>query len=311
MHVAVCIVGFRNGDDIESCLHALARSSHQDFEVLICENGGALAFAQLKERVPQILPSGQPVRLFLPPTNLGYAGGINFCILRSRGADAWWVLNPDTSPESDALRELVLELAKGRAHMIGGVVLNEHNVVGAYGGRWRAWFARAEAIGLGSRTSEPIDRNAVERDLSYIPGCSMLISRAFIEKVGLMREDYFLYGEEVEWCLRGVAEGMKLGFTPSARVHHKLGTTTGAGGEIRNRRKLAIYLDERNKILITRDRYPARLPFAALSTLALIFLRYGRHRAWRQLGYALQGWAMGLANQRGVPRSLRPELGLD
>jgi len=311
MHVAVCVVGFRNGNDIESCLHALARSSYRDFEVIICENGGASAFTQLQGRLQRTLFNGQPVSLFLAPRNLGYAGGVNLCVQQSRGADAWWVLNPDTLPEPDALRELVLEMGQGRAQVIGGLVLSDPDVVGAYGGRWRAWLARAEAIGLGSRTSELIDRSAVECDLSYIPGCSMLISRAFIEKVGLMREDYFLYGEEVEWCLRGVAEGMKLGFTPSARVHHKLGTTTGAGGEIRNRRKLAIYLDERNKILITRDRYPARLPFAALSALALIFLRYGRHRAWRQLGYALQGWAMGLANQRGVPRSLRPELGLD
>src|SRR3954466_7072533 len=124
MHVAVCIVGFRNGHDIESCFHALARSSYRDFEVVICENGGGLAFAQLQGRLQRTLPQGQPVSLFLAPRNLGYAGGVNSCIRQSRGADAWWVLNPDTSPESDALRELVLEMGQGRAEMIGGLVLS-------------------------------------------------------------------------------------------------------------------------------------------------------------------------------------------
>ncbi len=306
MNVAVCIVGFRNSDDIVACLEALASSTHRDFRVVICENGGEAAYAELQRRLPEALPGGQRVHLHLAPGNLGYAGGVNYCIGKSPEADAWWVLNPDTLPEPEALAELACELQGGDAQMVGGVILDDDRVVGSYGGRWRAWLARAESIGLGRSTSETVDRHEVERNLSYISGCSMLVGRDFIQQVGLMREDYFLYCEEVEWGLRGIQRGMKLGFAPGARVHHKLGTTTGSGGEIRQRPKLPIYLDERNKLLVTRDCFPRRLPFAAASALALIFARYGRTRAWRQLGYALQGWGAGLANRRGVPSSLLP-----
>src|SRR3954471_4207611 len=44
MHVAVAIVGYRNADDVCACVTALARSTHDDFEVVICENGGGDAF---------------------------------------------------------------------------------------------------------------------------------------------------------------------------------------------------------------------------------------------------------------------------
>jgi GT2 family glycosyltransferase len=129
----------------------------------------------------------------------------------------------------------------------------------------------------------------------------MLVGRRFLERVGPMREDYFLYGEEVEWCLRGRSAGMRLGFTPEARVLHNHGTTTGSGAEHGRRPKLPIYLDERNKILITHDHYAWRLPVVAVASLLLIFLRYARRGAWTQFGYGVQGWAAGILGRRGVP----------
>jgi hypothetical protein len=129
----------------------------------------------------------------------------------------------------------------------------------------------------------------------------MMFGRRFVEVTGPMREEYFLYCEEVEWCLRAIARGLKLGFAPGARVLHHVGTTTGSYDEMRHRPPTPIYLNERNKILTTRDCFPVRLPVAALAALASLTIRYGRHRAWRQLGYALSGWLAGLANERGVP----------
>ena len=47
MHGSVAIVGYRNPDDIVRCLGALQQSTHPDFEVIICENGGPVAYAAL------------------------------------------------------------------------------------------------------------------------------------------------------------------------------------------------------------------------------------------------------------------------
>ena len=56
-----------------------------------------------------------------------------------------------------------------------------------------------------------------------------------------------------------------------------------------------------NKILMTRDLFPARLPIVAVAAFLVIFMRFGRRRAWRQMGYALAGWAAGLRGERGPP----------
>src|SRR5947208_17184567 len=101
MHVAVAIVGFRNSGDVVGCLNALSRSTHRDFEVIICENGGRDAYGTLLATIPAQLPGGQTVQAVLAPTNLGFAGGVNLCLNHAPNADAWWLLNPDTQPDAE------------------------------------------------------------------------------------------------------------------------------------------------------------------------------------------------------------------
>ena len=300
LHVAVAIVGYRNAADIVRCLAALAASQHADFEVVICENGGPDAFAALTAAIPTVLPGGQPVRALQAPGNLGFAGGVNVCLREARDADAWWVLNPDTEPGPGSLAAKVERLARGDVAAVGCTLYRPNGRVQSHGGRWRPWLARAESIGHGDPWPAQPNAAQVEAAQNYLNGAAMLIGRRFVEAVGPMREDYFLYCEEVAWCLDGAAAGLKLGYAENAAVLHHQGTTTGAGEDPIRRPRMPIYLGERNKLLVTRDCFPARLPAAALAALSLALLRYGRAGAWRQLSYALSGWAAGLRGARGA-----------
>lgn len=301
MHVAVCVVGFRNPGDILTCLEALKASEHADFEVIICENGGPAAYAELTRAAPAALPGGQRVQIVLAESNLGYAGGINVCMRGTPEADAWWILNPDAAPAAPALARLCARLARGDCGAVGCTVHYADGVVESRGGQWRPWLARAVSIDHSKQLADPPGEAAVREQVTYISGASMLVGRALVDRIGLMREDYFLYAEEVEWCLRAVQAGLKLGLAIDANVVHAQGATTGSVKDVAQRRRMPVYLDERNKMLVTRDRFPGRLPVAAVAALILLFLRFGRRRAWAQLGYAVDGWWAGLRNLRGKP----------
>ncbi|MGH7016409.1 MAG: glycosyltransferase family 2 protein, partial [Caulobacteraceae bacterium] len=151
MHVAVAIVGFRNPDDIVRCLEALARSTHADLEVVVCENGGPTAFEALYASLPKNLPGGQPVRALAAERNLGFAGGVNRCLAASPDPDAWWVLNPDTEAAADALELQLARLAKGDCDAVGCTLHLPDGTVQSHGGHWQAWLARAISIGHGER----------------------------------------------------------------------------------------------------------------------------------------------------------------
>lgn len=305
MHVAVAIVSYRSRADVLSCIAALQKSSYSDFEVLICENGGAAAYADLSEALGK-LHCQFPVKAVLAESNLGYAGGVNRCIAAAPDASAWWVLNPDTKPEAGALEALVKRLSAGDCDAVGCSVYLDRDRIQSHGGLWRPALARAVSIGFGSPVKAPVDADEIEARQNYINGAAMLVSRRFLEIAGPMREDYFLYCEEVEWCLRAQAAGLRLGFAPEAHVLHDHGASTGNTVDIRHRSALSVYLDERNKILVTRDLFPAWLAPAAFAALGLLLLRFGRARAWPQLREALLGWLAGLRGERGPPARLLP-----
>ena len=301
LHVVVAIVGFRNPSDILRCLSALGQSTYPDFEVLICENGGPQAYQDLLRQTPATLAGGQAVRTVLGHGNTGFAGGVNRCIAETAGADAWWLLNPDTEVFPDAMAAMVERLATGEFEAVGSTVVFPNGVVQAHGGRWRGWLAAPQSIGHGSPISQKPDRADVERRQNYILGTSMMINRRFLDRVSPMDESYFLYCEEVEWCLRARKLGMRLGFAEGAIVRHHNGTTTGAGEALNRRARLPVYLGERNKILLTKDCYPARLPIAIFASLAFFTIRCIRRGAWKQIGYGVSGWLAGLSGERGRP----------
>ncbi len=297
----MCIVSFRDPALVAQCLTALARSTFTDFAVVICENGGAAARRALQDRLPATLPGGQPVTVVPQSDNLGYAGGVNACIAARRDAAAWWVLNPDTTPEPGALAALVTRLGQGGCDAVGGILYHPGGRVQAYGGRWYPVLARATSIGVGASIDAPPDAARVERDMNYLLGACMLVSRAFVQTAGPMRDDYFLYAEEIEWCLRAQQQGLRLGFAPGARVCHGQGGTTGSAAAIRQRPRLPIFLDERNKLHVVRDTTPAHLPLAVVSALVLGAARFARRGAVRQWRDALAGWWAGIRNHRGAP----------
>ncbi len=305
MHVVVVIVSYRSAGDVAGVLTALRRQSHRDLAVVVCENGGADAAADLRERLRDEAESWPDVRIVEAPDNPGYAGGVNRAMAASPDADAWWVLNPDTVPADDALERMVARLERGDVAAVGGVLHDGHGRVQGLGGRWRGWAARCVSLGNGTRLSAHRSAAAIEPRLDYLLGASMLVARAMVDAVGPMREDYFLYCEEVEWCLRARAAGLRFGFADAVVAHHQ-GASTGSGAAARSRPRLPIYLDERNKLHLVRDTRTAPLLVAVPMALVLLTLRYGKARAWRQWRHAFAGWRAALAGERGKPRWLRP-----
>ncbi len=211
MHIAVLIVGYKNAPDILRCIDALSFSTHQDFEIVVCENGGHDAAERLQLDTKPHLPGGQSLRIIESPHNGGYASGINICLRASLDADAWWVLNPDTEPFPKAMAALAQKLQTKDYDAVGGMLFYPTGQVQSCGGIWHAWTGRSIAIGFGERRSELIDEREVERAQNYLSGASMMIGRRFLSFAGHMREDYFLYGEELEWCLRARSLGLRPG----------------------------------------------------------------------------------------------------
>jgi GT2 family glycosyltransferase len=70
----------------------------------------------------------------------------------------------------------------------------------------------------------PVREDSV--DVGWVPGTAMIIRREAAEQVGLPDEDFFLYGEDIDWCWRMHKAGWRIGYCGSVVVRHAESDTT-------------------------------------------------------------------------------------
>jgi N-acetylglucosaminyl-diphospho-decaprenol L-rhamnosyltransferase len=71
---------------------------------------------------------------------------------------------------------------------------------------------------------------AVEHEPAWVSGSCLMARRRTLDSVGLFDEDFFLYEEDVDLCVRAAAAGWRIVFTPAAEAVHHAGASM-AGGE--------------------------------------------------------------------------------
>ncbi len=108
--------------------------------------------------------------------------------------------------------------------------------------------------------------------MNYVEGASMLVSREFLEEVGLMCEDYFLYFEEIDWAIRASGR-YSLAYAADSIIYHKVGASIGTSSNPTVKSFTCDYYNIRNRILFTKKYYPRALPTIYLFLLGTFILR--------------------------------------
>ncbi len=233
------------------------------------------------DKTPEALSAGT-VGLIRLPENRGFAAGVNAglrCLQALPEVAHFWILNPDcmaVGHTASALLECAGRL--GRYGVIGGRVhyCAPDDMIQSEGGRVN--FLTGVCVPFNLGRSGPDVPSPAAGQIDYVAGAHMLVSRAFLETAGPMPEDYFLFYEEVDWCLR--RGELPLATCPEAVVYHHAGHSIGSATLERGPSPLAAYFMARSKIRFIRRYRPLALPFALAHSLlkALRHLAKG-HRA--------------------------------
>jgi GT2 family glycosyltransferase len=157
------------------------------------------------------------------PVNVGYAGGLNagirFAI--ANGAEYLWLLTKDLTVEENCLEELHALWPKlDRPAFLGS--LTDLN------GTEQVYFHQAKVDskgrirhGVKGRTISQIPELSAEfGETDYVNGACVFTSRAVIDRVGMIPEEYFLYFEDSDWGLRARRLGFRNYVSYRSRVHH-------------------------------------------------------------------------------------------
>jgi len=306
--VAVVILNWNGWHDTLACVRSVLTHA-PDAQIVVCDNASSDgSYDHLKAALSSELPAGalcclqsvdhslQPVEahvvLIQNGANLGFAGGCNiglrFALRQQHGY--FWLLNNDTEIEPGALDELLQRMADdSQIGMCGSrlVYFDTPEVVQARGG---ATYDPTTGVGQHLGVHESVDAiedpEAIEADMDYVVGASMLVSRRFVELVGLMQEDYFLYFEELDWATRGRACGFRLGYAPRSVVRHREGASIGSSHQGPGSMLSLRYLS-RNRLLYTQRFHPQ---YWGSVRRRMLFetLVYAKRRQWSAAKVVLQ-----------------------
>jgi len=265
--LTVIVVTWNSRDLTLRCLETLFESTpNLDMRVIVADNGSEDGSADaIAERFPQ-------VDLIRNPGDFGFARANNEAIKR---VDSEWLLllNPDTEVHPNAINNL---LAFSKQHPEAGVTGGRTvfrdgslNPASAWD-KMTAWSLFCYLCGLstlfnGSSVFNPERIGGWKRDtvrhVDIVQGSFFMLPTALWRTLGGFDRRYFMYGEEVDMCLRAAALGYRPMITPDAEIMH-----LGGASAPRGVRMLQIWT---SKTTLIRGHWPKLLAPVGLAELWL------------------------------------------
>jgi len=222
-----CIIINWNGKELlRETLDSVLQMDYPNAKVVVVDNGSTDGS---QEVVRTSYPS---VVLLENGKNLGFGGGNNVAIQFALERDAAWILllNNDVSVDRSMLNGLMtIAVTDDRIGALSPKIYyhSPPDVIWYAGGRVNFWTGAVSHIGLRVKDRGQYDTVS---DTEYISGCAFLARSAVLKQTGLFDAIYFpAYSEDADLSERIRRAGYRLVYTPSAKLWHKVSSSSGGG----------------------------------------------------------------------------------
>lgn len=269
MRVAVIILNYKGLEDTLECLDSLRSCSRDNYKVefVVVDNnsddGSIEALSKLKD-----------INLIENQKNLGFTGGINIGIEAAlkKGADFILILNNDIIVDRFLIKNLLNssqygEIISPKIYFASGFEFHKSRYTRSERGKV-IWYAGGKIDWqnvMGTHIGvDDVDRGQFSKrlEIDLATGACMLIKRQVFEKIGFFDKKYFLYLEDMDFCVRAKRVGFKIIFEPKAILWHKNASSGGGAGSI-----LQDYYISRNRLLFAAKYAKARTKFAVFKQI--------------------------------------------
>jgi GT2 family glycosyltransferase len=246
LRLSIVIVNYNVKYFLEQCLESVFASnlrlegdandasSELELEVFVVDNASVDGSVEMvRERYPQ-------VHLIANEDNVGFARANNQALRLCTG-DLILLLNPDTVVERDTFSSCATFFTTHPD--CGGLGVKMINGEGKYLKESKRGFPTPEAAFFkisGLIRLFPHNRriaayymghldDEATNPIDILPGAFLMVSRATLDKVGLLDESYFMYGEDIDFSWRIKMAGFENYYYPNARIIHYKGESTKHG----------------------------------------------------------------------------------
>ncbi|HPI91499.1 MAG TPA: glycosyltransferase family 2 protein [Deltaproteobacteria bacterium] len=217
--VAIIILNWNSPTETTGLLDTLEAQPYEDSHTIVIDNHST------DDSMEKLSAYRGTITLIRNEKNLGYAGGNNVGIDTAidMQADYIWILNPDIRPTQEALSLLVETMDRDASiAAVGPRICYRDHPETVYSDGGLVYPERGFLV-IHKNTGKTIQElnEPVISSVDYANGSAILLRSKALEKIGTFREDFFLYYEETEWCLRAKRQGWKVCINHDATVYHQ------------------------------------------------------------------------------------------
>jgi len=266
MKIAIVVLNYNGKENTLACINSIKKLNKSNYKVklIVVDNasndGSREALSKIKD-----------ITLVKNDKNLGYSGGNNIGIKHalSLGSEYILILNNDTIVEKSLIINLINSAKKGdivspKIYFAKGFEFHKNRYKKEDLGKV-IWYAGGKidwqnVIGIHIGVDE-VDHGQFSKrlEINLATGACMLIKRQVFEKIGFFDKKYFLYLEDMDFCVRAKRAGFKIIFEPKAFLWHKNASSAGGSGSVTQ------------DYFITRNRLLFAFKYAKLRTKLAVF----------------------------------------
>ncbi|MFZ2630068.1 MAG: glycosyltransferase family 2 protein [Desulfosalsimonadaceae bacterium] len=225
----IIIVNYNSTDYLLRCLESVYRGlGGRTAGIHIADNGSTDNVERLLDRFPEI-------DLHINACNLGFARAVNQCIEKS-GSPYLLILNPDTIIRGDFFDSVLAFMDTHQQVGVLGPKIYDHDL--KVQGSARSFPTPVTALfGRNTMLTRCFPNNRISRknilntfsdghtpmSVDWLSGACMFVRRQAVDAVGGLDNQFFMYWEDADWCIRLKKAGWDIIYYPAASVVHFVG----------------------------------------------------------------------------------------
>ena len=220
--LSVILVNHNGKGCIEDCLDSIKKNLEGiKSEIIVIDNHSTDGSVDiLQKKYPSI-------RLLRNHENAGFSRANNQGLKASRGLYVL-IINTDTLVYPNSIKKMIEEMQKhpDRGGVGPALLTGKNDYQVSFGGKVNFFSEAAKKTFLNRIYSNRLRKNREKRYVEWLSAACFLTRKDILERTGMFDEQFFLYFEDIDLCMRIREKGWKLVYLPEARVFHTGGAST-------------------------------------------------------------------------------------
>ena len=292
--LAIIIVNWNSYDLTHDTLVSLSNTTYTNYNIIVVDNCSEDGSGEkLKENFSNII-------LLQSTKNNGFTGGNNIGMQYAieHGYENVLLLNNDVAVAPNFIEPLLQKLASHEnIAAVQPLIYFHHNheLIWNAGSKYNALLGipRTPQYNKKDIGQQEIKK---QKQIDWITGCAIMLKTKALQKVGLFRESFFIYYEDVDLSFRLKAAGYELAYEPSSVIYHIAGMSHKSKEKTKEGyiSPKVHYLNARNRIWVLKKyTYTLAIPFVVLYQI-FYFFGIGFYFIFRRRWAKLEAWNKGI-----------------